>query len=165
MRVKPLTRGLTALLLALALANCGFKLAKDIGLPPELARIQLLTTDFSDKQRRMLRARLQRAGAEVSMTPVAGAVQLRVRLKVLPQRRLVTGAGNGKNIERVSRGLQYSLKGADGNELAPPVSLLHQKDIVLDDDNLLSSTVERKNVVEEIEAALYNRLVQQLKRL
>ena len=165
MRITSPTGRLIVLLLALALAGCGFKLAREVALPAELGRIQLLTTGFSDKQRDALRARLQRAGAEVSSQPVAGAAQLRVRLKVLPKRRLATGASNGKSIERVSRSLQYSLKGADGSQLAPPDSLLQQKDIVLDDDNLLSSTVERKNVVEDLEAALFDQLVRRLQRI
>ena len=52
-----------------------------------------------------------------------------------------------------------------GSQLAPPDSLLQQKDIVLDDDNLLSSTVERKNVVEDLEAALFDQLVRRLQRI
>ena len=165
MRVSSSTRRLILLLLTLALAGCGFKLAGESSLPPELGRIQLLASGFSDKQRRTLTARLQQAGAEVSLQPLVGAAQLRVRLKVLPDRRLVTSASNRKIIERVSRSLHYSLEAADGTELAPAASISRQKDIVLDDDELLSATVERDNVVDDLETALFEQLIRQLKRL
>lgn len=165
MRGIGLPRWLIALLFALALAGCGFRLAGTTSLPPELSRIHLVTGDFNRRQADALRDRLRGAGAEVIEEPGAQAVQLRVRLKILPNRRLVTGASNGRNIERVERHLDFSVMGADGEPLAPAKTLQQQRDITLDDDNLLSSDVERKKVVEELEAALFNQLIFQLKRL
>jgi len=165
MRAATPGRRLFILLLAAGLSGCGFRLAGTSSLPQELAQIQLLTSDFSEQQSEALRSRLQQAGAEVLPQPAAQAVQLRVRLKTLPDRRLVTSAGNGKIVDRVSRRLEYSLKKADGEMLVQNRSLLQQKDIVLDDNNLLSSTVERENVVKDLEAALFNQLLMQLKRL
>ena len=165
MRVFPVTRGLVFVLLGLALAGCGFKLAGTASLPPELSRIHLITTDFNKRQDNALRQRIRLAGAEIVEEPDDQAVKLRVRLQTLPDRRLVTGASSGKIIERVTRGLEFSLKDADGKPLLPAKMLQRQKDIVLNDDNLLSSDVERKNVVEDLEAALFNQLIFQLQRL
>ena len=165
MRVITPGRRLFILLLAAGLGACGFRLAGSSSLPQELAQIQLLSGDLSEKQSEALRSRLRQAGAEISLQPAEQAVQLRVRLKILPDRRLVTSAGSGKIVDRVSRGLDYSLRKANGDMLVQNRSLLQQKDIVLDDNNLLSSTVERENVVEDLEAGLFDQLIRQLKRL
>ena len=159
------TRLLTVLLLALAMSGCGFRLAGATSLPPELNRIYLVTSDFSDPQRDALRRQLERAGAEVSRQADSQAVRLSVSLKTMPDRRLATGASNGRIIDRLERSLQYNLKGADGNLLAPAATLTQQKDIVLDDDNLLSSGVEKRSVIEDLEEALFNQLIHQLKRI
>lgn len=159
------TRLLTLFLLGLAISGCGFRLAGVTSLPPELNQIYLLTSDFSDPQRDLLQRQLERAGAEVSSQADSQAVRLSVSLKTVPDRRLVTGASNGRIIERLERSLQFSLKGADGKLLAPAKTLTQQKDIVLDDDNLLSSGVERRNVIEDLELSLYNQLIHQLKRI
>lgn len=158
-------RLLIVLLLGLALSGCGFKLAGTTSLPPELSQIHLLTSGFNKQQRDALRRQLVLAGAEVSGQPAAQATRLRVNLKVLPDRRLVGSADNGKIIERLARSLNFSLKGADGKLLAPARTLTQQKDITLDDDNLLSSGVERRNVVKDLEQALFNQLIHQLKRI
>ncbi|MCP4388631.1 MAG: hypothetical protein GY802_10070 [Gammaproteobacteria bacterium] len=159
------TRLLIIGLLGLVLSGCGFKLAGTTSLPPELSQIYLVTSDFSERQRKALSQRLSQAGAQVSSQPAAQAVQLSVSLKTLPDRRLVTSASNGKSVERLARSLDFSLKGADGNLLVPVKSLTQQKDIVLDDDNLLSSAVERSGVIEDLETALFNQLIFQLKRI
>lgn len=165
MRPAGFNRRLALLLLALMLGGCGFRLAGEDGLPPQLARIQLLTSGFDQRQRDALRARLREAGAEVSLLPMPDAAQLRASLEILPSRRMATSASNGRIIERVARGLEFSVKGADGMPLLPTRSLLQQKDIALDDDNLLSSDVERQRVIAGLESALYEQLLRQLKRL
>lgn len=159
------TRLLIVILLGLTLSGCGFRLAGATSLPPELKRIYLITSDLSDRQRGALRRQISGAGAEVVNQADAQAVRLSVSLKLLPDRRLVTSASNGKIVERLTRSLNYSLKGADGNLLAPAKTLIQQKDIVLDDDNLLSSTVERRSVIEDLEQALFNQLIHRLKRI
>jgi len=159
------TRLLITGLLGLALSGCGFKLAGTTNLPPELNQIYLVTSNFSEQQRDALSQRLTQAGSKVSRQSIAQAVRLSVSLKTLPDRRLVTSASNGKSVERLARSLNFSLKGADGNLLAPAKTLTQQKDIVLDDDNLLSSDVERRSVIEDLEAALFNQLIFQLKRI
>lgn len=160
-----LTRCLIVALLGLALTSCGFRLAGRSVIPPQLSQIHLVTSDFSERQRNALSQRLKRAGAEVSDQPQTQSVQLRVRLKVLPDRRLVTSASNGRTVESLVRSLIYSLRGVDGQMLLPAKTLTQQKNIVFDDDNLLSSSAEKRSVVEDLEAALFNQLVHQLNRI
>jgi outer membrane lipopolysaccharide assembly protein LptE/RlpB len=159
------TRLLIVFLLGLTISGCGFRLAGDTSLPPELKQIYLVTHDFSNQQRDALRRQLERAGAEVASQADTPAVLLSVSLKIAPDRRLVTSASNGRIVERITRSLNYSLKDADGKPLAAAATLTREKDIVLDDDNLLSSTVERRSVIEDIEQALYDGLIRQLKRI
>lgn len=164
MPALPNTSRLIVLLLGLALTGCGFKLADTSALPPTLSRIHLVTSDFNERQRDALRKRLGQAGAEVVEQAASNAVQLRVRLRVTPDIRLVTSASSGKTVERLARSLDFSLMGTDGNLLAPAKTLSQQKDMVLDDDKLLSSAQERRNVIAELETALFEQLVRQLKR-
>ncbi len=154
-----------ALLLALSLAACGWRLAGSFDLPPELSQIHLVTENFSRTQRELLASRLQSAGAEVLQQPRAGAVRLRVKLVAIPDRRVTTGASTGKTVDRLARQLDFSLTDADGQALTEPRSLTQQRNVVLDDDELLSSDQERRNVLRELEQALFNRLLQQLTRL
>ena len=157
-------RGLTALILWLGLAGCGFKLAGSADLPESLNSIYLASQDLSDTQRAALIERLERAGTRLSPSP-EGAAELSVRLRVIPDRTLVKSASTGKTVERLARRLDYSIKSAGGSLLTEPRSLIQQRDITLDDDNLHSSGRERSDVIRDLEQALFNQLVHQLTRL
>ncbi len=165
MPAQPNTRRLIVLLLGLALAGCGFRLAGTADLPPDLSRIHLVTIDFDQRQRDALSRRLQQAGAEVVAQPGGDAVELRVILRILPTRRVVTSASDGKAVERLVRGLDYSLRDSDGILLAPARTLNQQKDVLFDQDNLLSADKERRNVEKDLDAALFNQLMRQLERI
>jgi len=165
-RTSPIPRRLAVLLLLAAAAyGCGFRLAGTGSLPENLARMQLETSDFDNAQRDALLRRLQQAGADVSAEAAADRATLKVRLLSPADRRLVTSASSGKTVDRLSRGLEYSLWGADGQLRDGPRKLILENDLTLDDDNLLSSTDERQSAIEELESRLYDRLVRQLQSL
>ncbi|MDH3389441.1 MAG: hypothetical protein OEN02_16240 [Gammaproteobacteria bacterium] len=159
------SRRLLPLILVLALSGCGFRLAGTSSLPQQLSSIYLITSEFSERQRDALRERLGRAGARVTAQPAEGAVQLSVTLKVVPDRRLVSSASTGKSVDRLVRALSFVLKDADGNLLAPAKTLTQQRDFAIDDDNLLASTQQRGDVIEDLEKALYEQLIRQLERI
>ncbi|MGD8841559.1 MAG: LPS assembly lipoprotein LptE [Gammaproteobacteria bacterium] len=147
------------------LGGCGFRLAGTSSLPEDLNRIYLVTSEFDPQQQAELRGRLQRAGADVSLQPAADRVKLSVRLRSVPDQRVVTSAGNGQTVKRVVRQLDYSLRDANGQLLAPERKLTQQTDLRFDDDNLLSSSQERDAVVEELEKSLYEQLIRQLQSI
>ena len=155
---------LPALILLLGAVGCGFKLAGTAALPAELESIHLVLRNFDDSQSEALQNRLRRAGASLVAADDAAALRLTVTLKVLPRRTLVSSAGSGKTVERIARGLEFSLNRADGTQMASK-SLRQQRDFTLDEDNLLASTEERKDVVQDLEQALFNQLIHQLKRI
>ena len=158
-------RRLLPLMLVLALSACGFRLAGTTSLPRELGNIYLVTNDFSERQRNALRQQLSQTGARITAQPAEGAVQLSVTLKVVPDRRLVSSASTGKSVDRLVRELSFILKDADGNLLAPARTLTQQQDFAIDDDNLLASTQQRNDVIEDLEKALYRQLIRQLERI
>ncbi len=158
-------RCLILLLASISLTACGFKLAGTAGLPQNLSPMSLQTRGFSEQQREALQLQLTRAGADLTDQQDSNPVLLTVSLKVLPDRKLVSSASSGKKVKRLTRSLDFSLKSADGAVIAAPKTLLQQKDIVLDDDNLLSSTREKANVVEDLEQALFSQLIRQLNRI
>ena len=161
---RQLSRSLLILLIA-ALCGCGFRLAGTAPLPDELNRIYLETSGFDRRQRDELLDRLRRAGADVSLEPAADRIKLDVRLTAMADQRVVTSASSGQNVERVARGLNYSLRDSGGKILAENRKLTQQRDVRFDDDNLLSASQEIDNVVEDLEKSLYEQLIRQLQSI
>ena len=155
---------LIALLSALFLSACGFRLAGTALLPPQLATIYLQVENFDERQRRELRRTLEAAGARLVPQADAQAARLSVALKVSEDRQLATSASSGDSVRRVSRGLDYYVKDAAGEFIWSPRSLRQQRDITFDDNNLLASNREQETAVRELEQALYDQLVRQLSR-
>lgn len=155
---------LLALLCLLGLCACGFRLAGTTELPPQLATMQLVTSNFSATQLKALRSTLKAAGARLVEGADAQAVRLSVSLNLLPDQQLVSSAG-GDIVKRISRSLDFNVKAADGNTIVAQRSLRQQKDVTLDDNNLLSSDRERETAVRGLEQALYDQLIRQLSRI
>ena len=153
---------LLVLLVNFSLSACGFKLAGTAELPPQLATIYLVTSDFSDLQQNRLRRSLKNAGAQLVEQMEPQVVQLNVSLKVMPDRELATSASSGGTVKRISRSLSFNVKAADGKTLLEPQTLHQQKDAFLDDDNLLSSDREKESVTRDLEQALFDQLIRQL---
>jgi outer membrane lipopolysaccharide assembly protein LptE/RlpB len=75
---------------------------------------------------------------------------------------MATGARTGATVKRISRSLSFNVKAADGQTLLEPQTLNQQKDVSLDDDNLLSSDREKESVTRDLEQALFDQLIRQL---
>ena len=149
----------------LALAACGFRLAGTAELTDSIDLIRLETVDFSERQRRALRRRLERAGAVLASEAETGAALLRVDFLATPAQDLVPGGTTGKTIERVTRSLRFSLTGAAGEPLIVAKTLTRQRDFARDEDNLLASNEERQNLLLELENSLFDQLIFQLGRI
>ena len=158
-------RRLIVVVACIGIAACGFRLAGTADLPAELSTIHLVSKNLNQYQQDEIRGRLTRAGATVVDQATADAVLLAVTFKVIPDRRLVTGGSSGRSVERVARSLDFSLKSATGEIIAPVKTLRQQKDIELDDDNLLSSNQEKLSVIKDLEQALFKQLINQLQRI
>lgn len=146
-----------------SLAACGFRLAGTSELPAELSTIRLVTSNFDKQQQDELSGRLTRAGANVVSEPTEDAVVLSVNLNVIPDRRLASAGSSGRFVVRIARSLDYNLKSADGEVMVPSKTLRRQNDSELDDDSLLASNREKENVSKDLEQALFEQLVNQLR--
>ncbi len=162
---RAVTCRVALLALCLALAACGFRLAGTAELADSLELIRLETDNFSERQRKALRARLERAGALLAGEGDADATLLRVSFLNVPARDLVAGGSSGKTIERLTRSLRFSLVGADGEPLIEAKTLTRQRDFTRDEDNLLASNEERANLLVELEKSLFEQLIFQLGRI
>lgn len=156
---------LTVIVLGIALTACGFRLAGTADFPDELSTIQLQSSNLNDQQQDEVTGRLTQAGATVVDQATEDSVLLLLNLKVLPDRKLVSGGSGGRNVVRVARELRFSLKGSDGTLIAPVKTLRQQRDIELDDDRLLASKQEKANVTRDLEQTLFKQLVNQLQRI
>ena len=146
----------------LSLSACGFRLAGTADLPQQLASIYLSDDGFDESQRRTLQRRLTQAGASLVGPTDTDAVKLSVSLKSVPDRRMATSASTGAIVTRITRQLDFSVNSAEGKTLLPTTTLTQQKDISLDQDNLLSSNREKETVTRNLEKALYDQLIRQL---
>jgi len=162
LRYRSLRTCLLVLLASCCLSACGFRLAGTAELPPQLASIYLVTSDFSDLQRNQLRRSLRNAGASLVEQPGSKTVQLNVSLKASPDREMASSANTGTIVRRVSRSLSFDVKAADGKVLLEARTLRQQKDVSLDDDNLLASDREKETVTRNLEQALFDQLIRQL---
>ena len=158
-------RQLIVVVACVGLVACGFRLAGTSDLSAELSTIHLVTRNLSEQQQDELRGRLIRAGASVVDQSTADAVLLAVTFNIIPNRRLISAGSSGRIVERVARSLDFNLKSSTGEVIAPTKNLLQQRDIELDDDNLLASNRERKNVIKDLEQALFKQLINQLQRI
>ena len=158
-------RQLIVIFISIGLAACGFRLAGTASLPEELSTIHLQARNFSEQQQDEIHGRLTRAGATVVDQAAEDAVSLTVSFKVIPDRRLATGGSGGKNIVRVARSLDFSLKSYTGEIIAPVKTLRQQSDIELDTNSLLASKQEKANVIRDLEQALFKQLINQLQRI
>ena len=140
-------------------------MAGTANLPAELSTIHLVTNNLNKQLQDELRGRLIRAGARVVDQSTADAVLLAVNFKAFPDRRLITTGSTGRNVVRLVRNLGYTVKSPTGEIIVPAKTLVQQKDIELDDNNLLASNQEKKNVIRELEQALLKQLVNQLLRI
>ena len=147
------------------LSACGFRLAGTSELSPRLERIYLVTDNFDQRQQRDLSRSLEAAGAQIVTTPTPGAAQLNVNLRTVSDQQLATSASSGGIVKRITRGLDFGVKSSDGTVLLGQRTIRQQRDVSLDDDNLLSSNREREAVVRELEQALYDQLIRQLARI
>jgi LPS-assembly lipoprotein len=158
-------RQLIIIVVSIGLVACGFRLAGTADLPEELSTIHLVSRNLSKQQQDEIIGRLTRAGATVVNEPTADAVVLTVSFKVLPDRRLASGGSSGKIVDRVTRSLDFSLKSPAGEVIAPVKTLRQQKNIELDENNLLASNREKENVIKDLEQSLFKQLINQLQRI
>ncbi len=165
--MKPaIHRQLAIMLLSLSLFGCGFKLAGDTAILSEsLGSIYLVTKNLSDRQAASLRNTIEGAGAEIVNQPGDGRVSLSVSIITVPDRILVVSANSGRTVVRIVRQLGFNLKSASGQVLVEPRTLVQQRDIELNSDTLLSSKAEKTRVAEDLEKALFNLMIHQLKRI
>jgi outer membrane lipopolysaccharide assembly protein LptE/RlpB len=112
-----------------------------------------------------LQRSLKNAGATVVSELDQQSVQLNVSLKVEPTRQLATSARDGAIVRRISRGLTFSVKAADGQIIAETQTLRQKKDISLNDDSLTASNREQETVTRELEQSLFDQMVRQLTQI
>ena len=158
-------RWLICLGLLMVLQACGFQLRGLSALPDDLSNLRLLADNLSTSQQRTLSQQLEKAGATLRYDDGANPVMLRVAIKSLPERKVADSAGSGQNIVRLSRQLSFSVTEASGNRLADNKVIEQKIDLELDDTNLLGSEGEKQQALDNLDKALFNSLMIQLRRL
>ena len=158
-------RRLICLGMLMALQGCGFQLRGLGALPDHLSNLRLVADNFSSSQQRALSQQLQRAGVTLRDDDEASPVTLRVTIESLPERKVADSAGSGQTIVRLSRQLRFSVTEASGNRLVDNKVIEQKIDLELDDANLLVAGDEKQQALDNLDTALFNSLMIQLRRL
>ena len=145
--------------MAIILAACGFHLRGQASLPAEIKSIYLLTEALDNKQAKLLRRKLQNAGASIQKSQGSEQVQLLVSIHAANVRNLVDAAGVGKTIVRIIRQLEYKLSTAGGEVVIKSATLEQRLDVELDDNNLLDKDERVRRGNESIDDALIGQLI------
>lgn len=151
--------------LVMSLQACGFQLRGFSALPDQLTNLRLVADKLSTAQQRDLKSQLERSGVTLRYDDELRPVVLNIALETLPERKLADSAGSNRTILRLSRQLSYSLTDAEGNRLVDNRRLVQRQDLELDDNNLLSSEGEKQHALDNLDDALFNSLMIQLRRL
>jgi outer membrane lipopolysaccharide assembly protein LptE/RlpB len=151
--------------LLLVLQACGFQLAGLGSLPENLSNLRLLADSLSTNQQRTLAQRLQRAGVTLYHDDEENPVTLRVAINSLPERKIADSVGSGQRIVRLSRQLVFTVTDATGERLADNKVIVQNIDLELDDANLLGTEGEKQQALDNLDTALFNSLMIQLRRL
>jgi len=149
----------------IVLQACGFQLRGLGSLPEHLSNMRLLADNLSSSQQRTLGQRLQRSGVTLRFDDESNPVTLRVAIKSLPERKVADSAGSGQSIVRLSRQLTFTVTDAAGERLADNKIIEQKIDLELDDANLLGTEGEKQKALDNLDAALFNSLMIQLRRL
>jgi len=148
--------------LVASLTACGFHLRDSTRLPLPLITILLLAEDLDSRQIIELERQLIQAGASFKDVQVGDAVHLTVAIRVLPDRSVVSTAGQGKSIIRIFRQLSYSLSTAAGELLVDQTTILRQLDIALDSNELAAVEYEKQSAGVLLDQELFRQLILQL---
>ncbi len=151
--------------LFICLQACGFQLRGFASLPDHLTTLQLVADNLTSGQRQNLTRQLQQTGATLHYGDNSGVSQLLVSIKSMPELNLVDSVGSGQSVVRLARQLSYSVIDPSGERLVDDKSLVSKQDLELDENNLLGSEDEKKSTLENIDSALINSLIVQLRRL
>ena len=157
------SRLLLIIFLVANFAACGFRLAGNSQLPPQLVSMQLLAENLNSRQKAELSKQLMQAGANLKDNQIEEVVRLTVSIENLPERNLVDTAGSGKTIIRLFRQLSYSLSSAAGVLLAEQETVIRQMDIELNSNNLAGLDYERQSAGALLDQALFGQMIFQLK--
>ncbi len=158
-------RWLILLCLTGSLQACGFQLRGFADLPDHLSQLRLVANNLTTTQQRELSSQLERAGATLHQNDESEPVVLSLSLKSLTERNIVDSAGSNQTIVQLSRQLQFSLIEASGNRLVDNKTLVQSQNLELDDNNLLGIEGEKQRTRENLDKALFNSLMIQLRRL
>jgi len=157
-----LSRSIVMVFLVASLTACGFHLRDSTRLPLPLITILLLAEDLDSRQIIELERQLIQAGASFKDVQVGDAVHLTVAIRVLPDRSVVSTAGQGKSIIRIFRQLSYSLSTAAGELLVDQTTILRQLDIALDSNELAAVEYEKQSAGVLLDQELFRQLILQL---
>ncbi len=147
------------------LQACGFQLRGFSTLPDQFSNLRVITDDLTRTQQHDLNQQLQRAGATLNFDIEHQSAVLKISVNSLPERNIVDSAGSDRTIVRLSRQLRYSLTDTVGNRIVDNKILLQTQDLELDDNNLLGIESEKQLTMENLDKALFNSLLIQLRRL
>jgi LPS-assembly lipoprotein len=153
---------LSAALLVVAVAGCGFQLRGSASLPPEMTTTWLQVQDRSSPFVRELELLLRANGVTLADGPGADIAELRIRRERISRRALsIAGDARVREFELVFD-LEFELKGPGGEPLLRPETLRLERDFQFDEQEILGAANEEELLREDLSRSMAQTLIRRL---
>jgi len=155
-------RPLCLLVLAAAVAGCGFQLRGAASLPEEMNTTWLQVADRTSPFVRELELLLRANGVSLAERPGEGVAELRIQDERITRRALsITGDARVREFELVFD-LRFSLIGPDGEPLLLDESLRMERDFQFDEQAILGAATEEELIREDLRRSMAAALIRRL---
>lgn len=164
MRFRPAVRGAAAILAAVSLGACGFRLAGSDPLPPVLARPYLSFKDPYTDFAREFERQLKSSGAALQVIDKSATAVIEVSKDVVEQRTLSVSASNIPTEYLLIYTVTFSVRGPD-RELLAPQTVSQSQDYSFQENVVLAKQHEADVLREQMARNLVAIVMRRLTRL
>ena len=152
------------LVILLLQLGCGFHLRGSTQIPERLSPLYIDAGDLQPDQLQQVTAALKKAAVRLQQQPDV-AHRLRVSFGAVQSRLLASSSPTGIELRRISLALEFRLQDPDGELLLETQQVVHNSDIELDTNNVLSHEELIESHRKRLQSSLIRSMLFKLKQL
>ena len=149
------------LMLVLLCTSCGFQLRDNAGLPPQMARTQMVIDDEYSDLARQVKTMLEQNGVQFVGGDQATAI-LEIPVNRVAADVLTIGDNARVREYRISHTVRFRLLDAGGNELLGWQNLRQAREISFNEQRILAGSREQEYLEKELAKTLSRMLISRL---
>lgn len=163
--ISPLVWRVVVVMVALALAGCGFALRGDVRLPAELSPLRLDMAEVGPPIRRDLAAALERGGVTLAPEGATGVAVMRVPVNAVATEALTISEQARVREYAVRHRLVFEVLAADGRMLMAEQEVLLERDFVFDERDALGVAGQEEALRRDLEREMVRAVMRRIERL